>query len=46
MIYNLWSYIIYLFRFRNFNLADIDQLSENVTNGRQRPQTYAYLKYS
>ena len=32
MIYNLLSYVIYLFRYRNFNLADIDQFSENVTN--------------
>ena len=46
MIYNLFSYAIYLFRYRDFNLADIDQFSENVTNGGQRPLTYAYFKYS
>ena len=37
MIYNLLSYVKYLFRYRDFNLADIDQFSKNVTNGRQRP---------
>ena len=46
MIYNLLSYIIYLFRYRHFNLAHIDQFSENVTNGGQRPRTCAYFKYS
>ena len=46
MIYNLLSYVIYLFRYPDFNLADIDKFSENVTNGEQRPQTYAYFKYS
>ena len=39
MIYNLLSYVIYLFHCRDFNLADIFQFSENVTNGGQRPQT-------
>ena len=39
MIYNFLSYIIYLFRYRDFNLADIDEFSENVTNGVQRPRT-------
>ena len=37
---------MYLFRYRDFNLTDIDQFSENVTNGGQRSQTYAYFKYS
>ena len=32
MIYDLLSYIIYLFRYRDFNLAVIDQFFENVTS--------------
>ena len=46
MIYDLLSYVVYLLRYHDFNLADIDQFSENVTNGGQRPQTDAYFKYS
>ena len=46
MIYNLLSYVIYLFRYRDFNFADIDQFLENVTIGGQRPRTCAYFKYS
>ena len=46
MIYNLLNYVIYLFSYRDFNLADIDQFSENVTNGGQRPRTCAYFKSS
>ena len=46
MIYNLLSYVIYLFHYCDFNFADIDQFSENVTNGAQRPQPCAYFKYS
>ena len=45
MICNLLSYVTYLFRYRNLNFADIDQFSENVTYGGQRPQTCAYFKY-
>ena len=46
MIYNLLSYVMYLFRYCDFNLADIDQFSENVNNGGQQPRTCAYFKYS
>ena len=45
-MYYLLSYIIYLFHYGDFNLADIDQFSENVTNGGQRLQTYHCFKYS
>ena len=43
MIYNLLSYVIYLFCYRDFNLADIDQFSENVTNSGQPPRTVAFI---
>ena len=45
MIYNLLSYVIYLFRYHDFNLAGIDEFSENVTNGGQRPRACAYFNY-
>ena len=46
MIYNLLSYVIHLFRYHNFNLADIDQFSENDTYDGQGPRAYAFFKYS
>ena len=44
MISILFTCVIYLLRYHNFNLGDIVQFSENVSNGGRRSRTHVFFK--